>query len=178
MDANGRKIAIALTERFVRCNRPDTLNSQHLPSQVGYTQFMVHSVRIGLRVSLLVLVLVLVLVLILTACNALNPLCGSARPAPTLDSISPTTLVFAQLPPSFVLSLTGSHFVSASVVVFNGVSLVTTEVSSSELTANITSSMITAPGSFTVVVQTPGGNSSDLGCSSGGTSSGQVLSVN
>lgn len=137
---------------------------------------MVPSVRIGLPVSLLGLVLLSGL--ILTACNALNPLCGSARAVPTLDSISPATMVFAQLPPSFVLTLEGGHFVSASVVEFNGASLVTTEISSSELTATITSSMITAPGSFSVDVKTPGGNSADLGCSSGGTSSTQVLTVN
>jgi len=120
----------------------------------------------------------LVVLLLLLGCNALNPLCGSARPAPTLNSISPTTMVFSQLPPSFALTATGGHFVSSSVVVFNGASLATTVVSSSELTVNITSSMIAAPGSFNVVVQTPAGNSGNLGCSSGGTSSSQVLTVN
>jgi hypothetical protein len=38
--------------------------------------------------------------------------------------------------------------------------------------------MIPAPGSFEVVVKTPAGNSGDLGCSSGGTSSAQTLTVN
>jgi len=87
-------------------------------------------------------------------------------------------MVFSQLPPSFVLTATGSHFVSSSIVVFNGATLATAVISSSELTVNIASSMIPAPGSFKVVVQTPAGNSGDLGCSSGGTSSGQVLTVN
>ncbi len=130
------------------------------------------SSRIVLLVSLLAVLL------ILTGCNALNPLCGSARPSPSLTSISPATLVFAQLQPSFVLTASGSHFVSASVVIFNGATLATTEISSSQLTVNITSSMIPATGSFTVVVQTPAGNSAYLGCSSGGTSSSQVLTVN
>jgi hypothetical protein len=120
----------------------------------------------------------LVVLLLLLGCNALNPLCGSARPVPVLDSISPATMVFAQLPSSFAMTATGSHFVSSSVVIFNGATLATTVVSSTQLTVNITSSMITAPGSFKVVVQTPAGNTAYVGCSSGGTSNGQVLTVN
>src|SRR5579863_2076768 len=92
---------------------------------------------------------------LLPGCNTLNPLCGSARPKPSLNSISPATMVFSQLPPSFVITATGSHFVSSSVAVFNGVTLATTVTSSSELTVNITSSTIPAPGSFKVVVETP-----------------------
>jgi hypothetical protein len=38
--------------------------------------------------------------------------------------------------------------------------------------------MISAPGSFNVDVQTPAGNTGNLGCSSGGTSSVRVLTVN
>ena len=127
---------------------------------------------------IVLLLSLLVVLLILPGCNALNPLCGSARPVPALASISPATLVFAQLPLSFVLTVDGSHFVSSSVVLFNGSSLTTTEISSSQLTVNIPSSMIAAPGSFTVAVKTPGGNSADLGCSSGGTSASQALTVN
>jgi hypothetical protein len=118
------------------------------------------------------------MLLLLPACNALNPLCGSARPTPRLNSISPTTMVFSQLAPSFVLTATGGHFVASSVIVFNGATLATTVVSSSQLTANVTSSMIPGTGSFKVVVQTPAGNSGNLGCSSGGTSSSQTLTVN
>ena len=128
--------------------------------------------RIGLVAS------TLVVLLLLPGCNALNPLCGSARPKPTLNSISPATMIFSKLPPSFVLTATGSRFVSSSMVVFNGATLSTAVISKSEITVNITSSMIPAPGSFKVVVQTPAGNSGDLGCSSGGTSSAQILTVN
>lgn len=120
----------------------------------------------------------LVTIVLFAGCNSLNPLCGSARPAPSLASISPTTEVFSQLPPSFILTATGSNFVSSSVIVFNGATVATTVVSGTQLTASITSSMIPGPGSFNVVVQTPAGNSGDLGCSSGGTSSAQVLTVN
>ncbi|MGZ3387185.1 MAG: hypothetical protein ACXVB5_20050 [Isosphaeraceae bacterium] len=95
-----------------------------------------------------------------------------------LNSISPTTMVFSQLPPSFVLTATGSQFVSSSVVVLNGTTLATAVKSSSQLTVTIGSSMISAPGNFKVAVQTPAGNTGNLGCSSGGTSSVRVLTVN
>lgn len=118
------------------------------------------------------------LLLLLLGCNTLNPLCGSARPVPVLNSISPTTMVFSQLPSSFVIIATGSHFVSSSVGVFNGATLATAVTNSSQLKVTITSSMIPASGSFNVMVKTPAGNTGDLGCSSGGTSGGQVLTVN
>ena len=139
---------------------------------VRYTQFMPSFSRIVLLSAWLAMLL------LLPGCNALNPLCGSARPAPSLASISPATMVFSQLPPSFVLTATGSHFVASSVMVFNGAPLATTVTSSSVLTANITSSMIPAAGSYNVKVQTPSGTTGNLGCSSGGTSSAQVLTVN
>jgi hypothetical protein len=133
---------------------------------------MASSYRIGWLTSLLVVLL------LLPGCNALNPLCGSARPVPILNSISPATIVFSQLPPSFALSATGGDFVSSSVVVLNGVALATVVNSSSQVTVTITSSMIPAPGNFNIAVQTPSGNSGNLGCSSGGTSSVRVLTVN
>jgi hypothetical protein len=120
----------------------------------------------------------LLVLLLLPGCNTLNPLCGSARPVPILNSISPKTMAFSQLPPTFVITATGSDFVSSSVVVFNGATLATGVTNHSQLTATITSSMISAPGSFNVVAKTPAGNTGDVGCSSGGTSSAQVLTVN
>jgi len=86
-------------------------------------------------------------------------------------------MAFSQLPSSFTLELTGSHFVASSVIVFNGTTLTTTVVSSSQMTATITSSMISGPGSYTIQVQTPAGTSGDLGCSSGGNSSILTLTV-
>jgi hypothetical protein len=119
----------------------------------------------------------LVLLLLLSGCNSLNPLCGSARPAPVLNSVSPTTIAFSQLPSSFSLQVTGSHFVSSSVIVFNGTTLPTTVVSSSQMTTTIPSSMISGPGSYNIQVQTPAGTSGNLGCSSGGKSSTLTLTV-
>jgi hypothetical protein len=129
--------------------------------------FLATTARLGL----------LALLFLLPGCNSLNLLCGSARPAPVLNSASPTTIVFSQLPSSFSLNLSGSHFVSSSVIVFNGTTLPTTVVSSSQLTATITSSMISGPGSYSIQVQTPAGTSGDLDCSSGGNSSTLTLTV-
>ena len=119
----------------------------------------------------------LALLLLLPGCNALNPLCGSARPAPILNSISPKTIVFAQLQPKFPLTLAGGQFVSASVVVFNGVTLTPIVNSSAQLTVTITSAMIPAAGTYNVQVQTPAGTTGNLGCSSGGNSATLTLTV-
>jgi hypothetical protein len=116
--------------------------------------------------------------LLLPGCNALNPLCGSARPVPVLSSVSPTTIAFSQMPAAIPLTLKGGSFVSSSVVVFNGTTLPTTVNSNSQLTGFVTSSLITGTGNYSVEVQTPGGNSGDLGCTSGGQSAALTVAVN
>jgi hypothetical protein len=119
----------------------------------------------------------LALLVLLPGCNSLNPLCGSARPVPALSAVSPTTIAFSQLPATFSLILTGSQFVSSSVVVFNGTTVPTIVNSKSQVTATIASSLIEGPGSYSVQVQTPAGNSADFGCSSGGKSATLTLTV-
>jgi hypothetical protein len=115
--------------------------------------------------------------LALPGCNSLNPLCGSARPSPNLSSISPTSVTLAEVDKGVVLSVNGTNFVSASVVIFNGSPLATTIVSSKQLQVTLTSSLITEVGTAAVAVNTPGGNSSSLGCSSGGTSKTLTLTI-
>jgi hypothetical protein len=115
--------------------------------------------------------------LVFPACNALNPLCGSARPAPTISTLSPTTITFAQVQQGFLLTVDGSQFVSSSVVVINGTTLSTQVPSSQELQVTVTTAVISGPGTASVTVMTPSGNSGDLGCSSGGTSSALVLTI-
>ena len=66
-------------------------------------------------------------------CNALNPLCGSARPSPVIGSLSPSTVTFAEVQQGFLLTVNGSHFVSSSVVVVNGTTLSTLATSSQQL---------------------------------------------
>lgn len=120
---------------------------------------------------------VLLALFFLAGCNATNPVCGSSRPKPLIGSLSPSTMDFSQVQQGVVLKVKGSQFVSSSVVVFNGQTLSTKVVSSQELQVTITTSLISAPGAFNVFVQTPGGNSGDLGCASGGSSSVLVLTV-
>jgi hypothetical protein len=76
-----------------------------------------------------------------------------------------------------LLSVDGSQFVSSSIVVINGTTLSTKVKSSKELQVTITTALISAPGTANVVVNTPSGNSGDLGCTSGGTSRALVLTI-
>jgi hypothetical protein len=120
----------------------------------------------------------LLALLVFQACNALNPACGSARPAPTIASLSVSTVTLAQVQQQgFVLTVNGSNFVSSSVGLINGTALSTLVTSSTQLQMTITSAVISAAGTASVTVNTPSGNSGDLGCTSGGTSSALVLAI-
>ena len=110
--------------------------------------------------------------------NTLNPFCGSSRPAPMIGSLSPTSLSFSQVQQGATLTVNGSQFVAASEVAINGTALSTTVVSSTQLKVTLTTGIISEPESVKVNVLTPSGNSSDLGCSSGGQSSVLLLKVN
>jgi hypothetical protein len=116
---------------------------------------------------------------LLAGCNnTLNPLCGSARPAPLVASLSPSTVTFAEVQQGVLLSVNGSQFVPASEIVINGKTLAASATSAQQLQVMLTSSVITGTGKVSVKVVTPSGNTSDVGCSSGGTSSVLTLNVN
>lgn len=119
----------------------------------------------------------LLAVLIFQGCNALNPLCGSARPAPTIASLSESTITFAQVQQGFLLTVNGSDLVSSSVVIINGTTLSTQVLSRQQLQVTITTPLISGPGTASVTVNTPSGTSGDLGCTSGGTSHALVLTI-
>jgi hypothetical protein len=123
------------------------------------------------------ILLALLALLAFQGCNALNPLCGSARPAPLIASLSPSTITLAEVQQGFVLTVNGSNFVASSVVVINGTTLSTTVTSSHLLQVTITSDLISASGTADVTVNTPSGNTGDLGCTSGGTSKAFVLTI-
>jgi hypothetical protein len=127
--------------------------------------------------SLGLLSTLLLAVSVLQGCNALNPLCGSARPAPDISSLSATSITFAQVQQGYVLTVNGSHIVSSSVVTINGTAVTTQVVSSAQLKVTLTTDIITEPGSVDVAIHTPGGNSGNLGCSSGGTSDAITLTI-
>jgi hypothetical protein len=119
----------------------------------------------------------LLILLFYPGCNALNPLCGSARPVPIIGSLSPSTITLAQVQQGVLLTVNGSQFVASSVVVVNGTALSTTVVSTQELQVTITTATISASGTATVTVNTPSGTTGDLGCTSGGTSGALVLTI-
>jgi Divergent InlB B-repeat domain len=83
------------------------------------------------------------------------------NPVPTLTSLSPTTVTVGG--PDFVLTVTGTNFISSSVIQWNGLPLATTFVSSGRLTATVPASNIAASGtiSITVVNPEPGGGQSN-----------------
>lgn len=110
--------------------------------------------------------------------NTLNPFCGSARPAPLIGSLSPSTVTFSQIQQGVMLTVEGSQFVSSSELVINSTPLGANVVSPKEMTVKLTTDVITGPGNVSVMVETPSGNSSDLGCTSGGKSSALTLTVN
>ena len=116
--------------------------------------------------------------LLLSGCNnTLNPLCTSARPAPLIGSISPSTMTFAQVQQGVELVVNGSNFVSSTEVMINSTPLGASVVSSTQLKVKVSSDVISGPGQVKVMVQTPSGNTGDLGCTSGGKSSVLVLNV-
>jgi hypothetical protein len=125
------------------------------------------------------LVVGLLSVLLLSGCNnTLNPLCGSARPAPLIGSLSPSTISFSDVEKGAVLTVNGSQFVASSVVLVNGQSLSTVVASSQKLQVTLTTGVISGPGAVNVSVMTPSGSTGDVGCTSGGKSSMLALTVN
>jgi hypothetical protein len=94
-----------------------------------------------------------------------------------MGSLSATTITFAQVQQSFLLTVNGGDFVSSSVVIINGMTLSTKVTSSHELQVTITTALIAAPGTADVTVKTPSGTSGDLGCTSGGTSRIRSLTI-
>lgn len=120
---------------------------------------------------------VLLMILLLAGCNALNPFCGSARPKPVLTSLTPNPATLVEIQPGLLLTVTGSHFYSSSIVLWNGAALPTTVTSDTQLQVTITTTQISAPGTAQIVVHTPANLSGDLGCDSGGNSKALTFTV-
>lgn len=128
-----------------------------------------------MRVRLLLVVLP---ALLLTGCsNALNPFCGNVRPAPLIGSLAPNTVSFSQVQQGVVLTVNGSNFVPSSEIVVNGKALAANAISAQQLKVTLSTDVISGPGPVQVKVTTPSGNSGDVGCTSGGTSTALVLTV-
>ena len=77
----------------------------------------------------------------------------SNNPAPVISAISPTYINSGVS--AFTLSVTGSSFISSSVVKWNSTSLTTTYVSATNLTASVPASLVAGTGTASVTVYTP-----------------------
>ena len=93
---------------------------------------------------------------------------AASNPSPTLTMISPNSATAAGA--AFTLTVTGTNFISASVVKWNGAALTTTFGSATQLTAMVPAADIASAGTASVTVfnPTPGG----------GTSSAQTFTIN
>ena len=96
---------------------------------------------------------------------------------PIIGFLSPSTVTFAEVQKGFVLTANGSQFVSSSLVAINGKMLRTLATSSQQLDATITTAVISAFETASVTVNTPSGNSGNLGCTSGETSPSLILTT-
>ncbi len=74
--------------------------------------------------------------------------------APTLSGLSPASVTAGS--PGFTLTLTGTNFASNSVVRWNGADRVSTVVSATQMTAQISAGDVSASGTASVTVVTPG----------------------
>ncbi|MFD1873758.1 IPT/TIG domain-containing protein [Hymenobacter bucti] len=76
------------------------------------------------------------------------------NPLPTLASLSPSSVVAGS--PAFTLTLTGTNFVSSSVVQLAGANLPTYYQSATQLTAEVPASAVAVAGSYGIAVANPG----------------------
>jgi DNA-binding beta-propeller fold protein YncE len=90
-----------------------------------------------------------------------------SNPVPTTTSITPTSTVAGG--GNFVIMVNGSNFIASSSVLWNGGARATTFISSSQLTAIVLGSDITATGTASVAVSNP--------APGGGTSNTQTFTI-
>jgi len=101
----------------------------------------------------------------ITAANTAGPASNAvpltiAPAGPSITSIAPTSARVGD--PTFILMVTGTGFVQASVVQWDGTPLSTTFVSATQLTASIAASRLVLPASASVTVANPGPNGTTL----------------
>ncbi|HZS03747.1 MAG TPA: hypothetical protein VFD58_02650 [Blastocatellia bacterium] len=85
--------------------------------------------------------------------GALNFTINSANPAPALTALSPSIVPAGA--GTFTLTVTGSGFISTSVIRWNGANRRTTFVSETQLTTSIPASLVTIAGTASVTVSNP-----------------------
>src|SRR4051794_36611972 len=88
-------------------------------------------------------------------------LLGQTALTPTLLSLSPGTAPVGAA--GLTLTVTGTNFLSGSIVSWNQIILTTTSfVGTTQLTATVPAFLLSAPGTARVVVLTPGGTQSNF----------------
>src|SRR5258708_39582432 len=102
---------------------------------------------------------------VLSACGAGSSpqILRQTNPVPAVSTLVPSSAASGS--PALTLTVSGSDFVAASTVNWNGVALATSYVDASHLTATVPASDVTAPGTASVTVFNPspgGGTSSKL----------------
>ena len=102
--------------------------------------------------------LLLPAVVVLLAATAAVPV-TNAQPNPSVNTVTPNSALVGSGPIS--LGVYGANFVAGSSVLWNGISLITTYQSASQLTAQLSAAQLASPGTSLVVVQNPGGLSSN-----------------
>ena len=87
---------------------------------------------------------------------------GTINPVPVITTIAPMIATVGD--PAFTLTVTGSNFISGSVVNWNGSSFATTFVSTTQLTAIVTAPLLSTAGTANITVfnATPGGGTSNV----------------
>jgi hypothetical protein len=107
----------------------------------------------------------LIFAVVVAACgcgggSSSQPSLRPPNPAPSVSSLSPSSATTCGT--AFSLTVSGSNFISTSVVQWNGSSRTTSYVSATKLTAAITAADVAVAGtaSVTVVNPTPGGGTS------------------
>lgn len=90
--------------------------------------------------------------------------CGGCPATPSVSSISPSSATTGGA--GFVLTVNGGSFSSNAVVVWNGSPQTTSFVSSSQLTAAISSTQIAQPDTAAVYVYNPTGGTETVGTTS------------
>jgi uncharacterized protein (TIGR03437 family) len=74
----------------------------------------------------------------------------TAPATPTISKLAPTTAAAGG--PAFTLTVTGANFIAAATVTWNGVSIPTAFLNSTQLTAEVAASLVVAPGAASVSV--------------------------
>ena len=79
------------------------------------------------------------------------------QPVPTISTISPVSATSGGA--AFTLTVNGTGFVTGAAIQWNGTALTTKLVSATQLTASVTTSLIAAPGTITITVNSGGSSS-------------------